>query len=110
MESTHYICIRSDFKKKYKTDILKKKKKGWDNFVPKYSALCDKCGHEWGKEFEWMGVVTMVLLCIKGFVLVSKSNSPTKRRTPKKWKEVPFKVSEITNEEREALLRQKLND
>ena len=99
IESAHHICIEPGFEDKYKAEVLKKIPKMGLDWEPKNSVLCKSCGDVWGIECEWRGMVTKALIQIRSFKLLRSDNLKGKALTPKKWKNVPFSVSEPTTDE-----------
>ena len=97
IELTHHFCIDPEFKKKYEIGNLKKKKK-FEDMETINSVLCGGCGKEWGVQCLWKGVDTVALMQIKNFKLLRKGSSTGSCLTPKQWKDVPFEVSEPTEE------------
>ena len=69
------------------------------DWKPKRNVLCKSCGDNWGIECEWKGMVTKALIHIRSFKIFRSDNMTGEALTPKKWKDVPFPVTEPTTEE-----------
>nr|XP_014345651.1 PREDICTED: probable ATP-dependent RNA helicase DHX58 [Latimeria chalumnae] len=91
VEEQHHVNVNPDFKLYYKVSSSKvcipKKFEDWE---PGCVISCNNCGLEWGWEIIYKAV-TLPILSIKNFVL----ETPTERRTYKKWKSVPFTIAEF---------------
>lgn len=95
----HHVCLNPDFAEKYRTEILEKKKNIGSDYEPTNSVLCDSCGAPWGMECEWKGLATIALLQVKSFRFLKKKSMKGRAWTPKKWKQVPFRINEAKQEE-----------
>ncbi|XP_034046661.1 probable ATP-dependent RNA helicase DHX58 [Thalassophryne amazonica] len=97
IENVHHVNVNPNFKVYYKTGVRVHIDKSFEDWEPGCTINCNNgsCNRQWGFEMKYKKVALLPILSIKNFVVAT----PDGRELFKKWKEVPFTITDFSFEE-----------
>lgn len=94
----HHTVLDPEFKDRIKTEMHEYPTK-FDGIEKKEKLYCKRCGSDWGISGIYRRIQIYVLK-VSGFTIIDEDHN---RHTYLKWKEVPFPVNELQQEDMQSL-------